>query len=151
MSKQNNSTMRNTIKRGFTMVELLAILIILGLLAAKVVVTVADKVDKARVITTKSNLKLLSSAVNQFKMDTGNFPTEEDGLDILVEDTGDIPNYAIGGYLETTDIPEDAWGYDFIFELWPESGKPFVIISYGADGQEGGEGYESDLYSTDAN
>ncbi len=151
MSKRNNDRIKNSIRRGFTMVELLAILIILGLLAAKVVVTVADKVDKARVITTKSNLKLLSSAVNQFKMDTGNFPTEEDGLYVLVEDTGDIPNYAVGGYLETTDIPQDAWGYDFIFELWPDSGKPFVIISYGADGQEGGEDYDADLYSTDAN
>src|SRR4030042_4668145 len=135
---------------GFTMIELMAMLIIIGLLATLVVTKVATKIDQARVTTTKANLKVLHNAVNQFKMDTGRFPTEEEGLMALVEQPSDVTRYETGGYLETTEIPKDGWGNDFIYELSPESGKPFVIKSLGADGEEGGEENDADLYSTDA-
>jgi general secretion pathway protein G len=137
-------------EKGFTMVELMAVLIILGLLAAVVVRNFVGQTDKARVTTTKANLRLLHSAVSQFKMDTGRFPTEDEGLMALIEQPSDVTNYEPGGYLETTEIPKDGWGRDFIYELYPESGKPFVIKSLGADGEEGGEGYDADLLSTDA-
>ena len=136
---------------GFTMIELMAMLIIIGLLATLVVTKVASKIDQARVTTTKANLKLLHNAVNQFKMDTGRFPAEEEGLMALIEQPSDVIRYEPGGYLETTDIPKDGWGNDFIYVLNPESGKPFEIKSLGADGEEGGEGNDADLYSTDAN
>jgi general secretion pathway protein G len=135
---------------GFTMVELMAMLIIIGLLATLVVTKVASKIDQARVTTTKANLKLLHNAVNQFKMDTGRFPTEEEGLMALIEQPSDVTRYEPGGYLETTEVPKDGWGNDFIYELAPETGKPFVIKSLGADGEEGGEDNDADLYSTDA-
>jgi len=135
---------------GFTMVELMAVLIILGLLAAVVVRNFVGQTDKARVTTTKANLRLLSGAVNQFKMDTGRFPTEDEGLLVLIQQPTDVQNWQPGGYLETTELPKDGWGNDFIYVLYPESGKPFVIKSYGADGEEGGEGYDADLLSTDA-
>jgi general secretion pathway protein G len=138
------------IRYGFTMVELMAMLIIIGLLATLVVTKVASQIDRARVTTTKANLKSLHSAVNQFKMDTGRFPAEEEGLMALIEQPSDVMNYELGGYLETTEIPKDAWGQDFIYELFPESGKPFVIKSLGADNEEGGEDYDADLLSTDA-
>ncbi len=138
------------VRHGFTMVELMAMLIIIGLLATLVVTKVASKIDQAKVTTTKANLKALHMAVNQFKMDTGRFPTEEEGLNALVDPPPDVENYEPGGYLETTDVPKDAWGREFIYELYPESGKPFVIKSLGADGQEGGEGNDADLLSTDA-
>jgi len=141
---------RSKNRLGFTMVELMAILIIISLLATLVVTKVADQIDKARVTTAKANLKSLHSKVNEFKMDTGRFPTEEEGLKALIEQPSDVKNYPPGGYLETTEIPKDSWGNDFIYELSPESGKPFVIKSLGADGKEGGEGYDADLYSTDA-
>jgi general secretion pathway protein G len=141
---------KRRMKRGFTMVELMAMLIIIGLLATLVVTKVADQIDKARVTTTKANLKALHAKVNEFKMDTGRYPTEEEGLLALIEQPSDVISYPEGGYLETTDIPTDAWGNEFYFELFPESGKPFVIISWGADGEEGGEGYDYDLMSTDA-
>jgi general secretion pathway protein G len=141
---------RKKVRRGFTMVELMAMLIIIGLLATLVVTKVASQIDKARVTTTKANLKILHSAVNQFKMDAGRFPTEEEGLMALIEQPSDVISYETGGYLETTEIPQDGWGNDFIYELYPESGKPFVIKSFGADGEEGGEDYDADLYSTDA-
>ena len=141
---------KRDIKAGFTMVELMAVLIILGLLAALVVTKVAGKIDQARVTTTKANLKSLHMAVNQFKMDTGRFPSEEMGLEELIEQPSDVASWEPGGYLETTDIPKDGWGEEFIYERFPESGKPFVIKSFGADKEEGGESYDTDLLSTDA-
>jgi len=128
----------------------MAMLIIIGLLATLVVTKVATKIDQARVTTTKANLKVLHSAVTQFKMDTGRFPAEEEGLMALVEQPSDVIRYEPGGYLETTEIPKDGWGNDFIYELFPETGKSFVIKSLGADGEEGGEDNDADLYSTDA-
>jgi len=110
----------------------------------------AESEPKARVTTTMANLKILHIAVNQFKMDTGRFPSEEEGLKALIEQPSDVKNWEPGGYLETRQIPKDIWGNDFIYELYPESGKPFVIKSLGADGEEGGEGYDADLLSTEA-
>ena len=141
---------KRILRKGFTMVELMAMLIIIGLLATLVVTKVATKIDQARVTTTKANLKSLHSAVNQFKMDTGRFPSEDEGLMELVEQASDVINWEPGGYLETTEIPKDGWGNEFIYERFPESGKPFVIKSFGSDGEEGGEDYDADLYSTDA-
>ncbi|MEN6335462.1 MAG: type II secretion system major pseudopilin GspG [Phycisphaerales bacterium] len=137
--------------RGFTMVELMAVLIILGLLAAVVVRNFVGKIDQGKVIQTKANLKLLHTAVNEFHMDCGRWPGEDEGLTVLIQQPADVTNYPAGGYLETTDLPKDAWNRDFIYELHPESGKPFVIKSLGADGQPEGEGYDTDLLSTDAN
>jgi general secretion pathway protein G len=141
---------KRILRKGFTMVELMAMLIIIGLLATLVVTKVATKIDQARVTTTKANLKSLHSAVNQFKMDTGRFLSEDEGLMELVEQPSDVINWEPGGYLETTEIPKDGWGNEFIYERFPESGKPFVIKSLGSDGEEGGEDYDADLYSTDA-
>lgn len=135
------------VRYGFTMVELMAMLIIIGLLATLVVTKVATKIDQARLTTTKANLKILHSAVNQFKMDTGRFPTEELGLLELIEQPTDVLNWEPGGYLETTELPLDGWQHEFKYELFPESGKQFAIRSFGPDGEEG---TEDDLLSTDA-
>ena len=141
---------KRRVEKGFTMVELMAVLIILGLLATVLVRNFMGQTDKARVTTTKVNLRLLHSAITQFKMDTGRFPTEDEGLMVLIEAPPDEENYQPGGYLDTTEVPRDGWGREFMYRLWPESGKPFEIVSYGADGEEGGEGYDADLLSTDA-
>lgn len=138
-------------RAGFTMVELIVVIIILGLLATVVARNFMGQTDKARVVTTKANLKTLHNAILQFKMDTGRYPEEEEGLYALIEEPADVAGWTPGGYLTTTDIPKDAWNKEFIFQLDPESGKPFVIISYGADGEPEGEDYNADLYSTDAN
>ena len=137
-------------RSGFTMVELMAVLIILGLLATVVVKNFMGQTDKAKVTTTKANLKVLHEAVLMFKLDTGRYPTEEEGLTALIEEPTDVEGWQSGGYLESTELPTDPWGREFIFQLDPESGKAFVIISYGADGEEEGEDYDADLYSTDA-
>ncbi|MHC4518146.1 MAG: type II secretion system major pseudopilin GspG [Planctomycetota bacterium] len=140
---------KQRVRSGFTMVELMAVLIILGLLAGLVVKNFVGQVDKAKVHTTRANLRILHSAVNEYHMDTSRWPGEDEGLYALIEPPADATNWPVGGYLETTEIPADGWGNEFIYELYPESGKPFVIKSLGADGQEGGEAYDADLYSTD--
>ena len=135
---------------AFTIIEVMAVILIIGILGSIVAVSVVGKIDRAKVTSTKANLKLLHGAVIQFKMDTGRYPSEEAGLQELIEQPTDVTGWNTGGYLESTTLPKDAWGNDFVYQLLPESGKPFVIISYGANGEEGGEGYDADLYSTDA-
>jgi len=100
------------------------------------------------VVRTKSSLKTLHSAVLQFKMDTGRYPTEEEGLMALAEKPAGITGWEEGGYLTTAYMPKDAWNRDFVYELDSAGGK-FTIMSYGADGKEGGEGLNKDLFSTD--
>ncbi|MDD5011614.1 MAG: type II secretion system major pseudopilin GspG [Phycisphaerae bacterium] len=106
--------------------------------------------DEARILTTKANLKMLENAVKQFKMDTGRYPTGKEGISVLIKQPIDVKGYQPGGYLDSTIIPKDSWGNDFVYQLSPNSYKQFVIVSYGADGQEGGEGLNTDLFSTDA-
>ena len=135
--------------KAFTLVELMAVLLIVALLAGIAAKNFMGQTEKAKVTATKATLKALHQAVNMFKLDTGRYPTEDMGLLELIEQPTDVIGWMQGGYLETTGVPLDAWKNEFVYQLNPESGKPFVIISYGSDGKEGGEGYDFDLYSTD--
>ncbi len=137
-------------RSAFTLVEIMAVVIIIGLLAAVAASNFMGQTDKARVKTTQATLKVLHEQVMMFKLDTGRFPTEEEGLKALVEKPSDVENWDPSGYLQSTKVPKDAWGNEYVYQLNPESGKPFVIISYGADRQEGGEGNDADLLSTNA-
>lgn len=141
-----NKTQRR-VRAGFSMVELMAVIIILGLLGAVVANSVLGKVEKAKVTTTRTNLKTLHSAVQSFRMDNHRYPTEDEGLFALIEAPMDVQNFPEESYLEYTEIPLDAWGQEFIFELYPESGKPFVIRSLGPDGELD---TDDDLLSTDS-
>ena len=144
--KQNN---KHRSCRGFTLVEIMAVIVILGLLMAIAAKNFMGQTEKARVTTTKATLMNLDEAVNLFKMDTGRYPTEEEGIMALIEQPTDVDTWPPGGYLKGSKLPQDSWKHEFVFMLNPEDGKPFVIISYGADGQEGGEGYDADIYSTE--
>jgi general secretion pathway protein G len=151
-TKELRTLSRGSTRRyaAFTIIEVMAVIVIIGILASIVAVNVVGRIDKSRVTATKANLKVLHGAVIQFKLDTGRYPTEEAGLLELIEQPTDVTGWNTGGYLQTTSLPKDAWGNEFVYQLSPDSGKAFVIISYGADGEEGGEGINADLYSTDA-
>lgn len=97
-------------------------------------------------IRTKITLLMLREAVEMFTMDTGRYPMS---LSELIEQPTDVTGWDPQGYLLTTELPKDAWGLDFAYKLNFENGVPFVIISYGADREESGNGYDADIYSTD--
>ena len=124
----------------------MAVIIIIGMLGAIVAVNIGGNIEKARIKKTKASLSMLHDAVIAFNMDQSRYPSEDLGLEELVEQPTDSEYWPEGGYLKSTEIPKDRWGNEFIYERYPESGKPFVIISYGPDGEPS----EDDLYSTDA-
>ena len=103
----------------------------------------------ARATTTKVRLHELHSAVQMFKVDTGRYPSQENGLIELIQPPANTPGWAQGGYLETTTVPRDGWKNEFIYKRTPEGEKPFVIISCGADGRPGGTEQNAHLTSTD--
>ncbi|MBN2588656.1 MAG: type II secretion system major pseudopilin GspG [Sedimentisphaerales bacterium] len=142
-------TKRNKSSRfGFTMIEIMAVLIILGLLSTLVATKVINNVEKGREITTKANLKMYHNAVNNFRMDIGRLPSQEEGLMALIEAPSDTDNYPDGGYMESTKIESDGWKNEFIYEVVPGSSSGFLIRSCGPDGEQD---TEDDIISTELN
>ena len=104
--------------------------------------------EQVSVMLTKAEIGLLEVTVEMFKVDTGRYPTEEEGLTALIKKPANAEKWN-GPYTDGSFMPKDDWNNDFVYKLDSASGKPFVIISYGADGKEGGEGLNKDLFSTD--
>ena len=133
---------------GFTMIEIMAVLLILGLLGTVVATKVLSNVEEARKTTTKANLKIFHTKVTHFRMDTGRLPTSDEGLEALIIQPTDVINYPEGGYLEMSYIEKDGWNRDFIYEVLPGTNSGFLIRSCGPDGQQD---TEDDLISTELN
>ncbi len=136
-------------QRGFTLLELMIVIVILGILGAVVAPQMMDEPDKARVVQAKMQLENLSTAVKKFYLDNAFYPTTEQGLEALVEppSTGRLPkNYPANGYISK--IPQDPWGNDYVYTS-PGRRTPFEIMSFGADGVEGGEGFDADICNAD--
>lgn len=132
---------------GFTLMELMVVIVILGILASIVVPRFLDEPHKARMIKTKMQIQGLSTAAKKFYLDNGFYPTTEQGLQALVEKptVGRIPkNYPSNGYI--TKIPSDPWENEYIY-IAPGSHEAFEIISFGADCEEGGENDGVDIAS----
>ncbi|ACS81642.1 type II secretion system major pseudopilin GspG [Maridesulfovibrio salexigens] len=137
-------------QRGFSLIELMIVIVILGLLASMLVPKIMDRPNEARVTKAKMDMKALDSALKLYKLDTGRYPTTEQGLQALITkpDTRPVPrNYRKGGYLDSATAPVDPWGYDYIYRSPGEEGRPYELISLGADGMEGGEDYDADIKS----
>ena len=134
---------------GFTLIELMVVLVILGVLASLIVPRIMGRPEEARRIKARVDIQSLETAVKLYSLDNGNYPTTEQGLQALIEPpaTGTLPkNWREGGYLEKGKIPEDPWGNEYVY-LSPGSHGDFDIISYGADGEAGGEGKNADVVS----
>lgn len=128
---------------GFTLVELLIVMIILGLLAALVAPKLFQKVGSSKQKAAKAQISMFESALDAFRLDVGRYPTTEEGLQALRKNPG-VPKWE-GPYLPK-DIPKDPWGNDYVYKYPGEHGE-YDIYSLGADGREGGEGENADIVS----
>jgi len=135
---------------GFTLIELLVVIVILGILATFLAPKIMQKPDEARVVKAKNDIMALETALKMYKMDSGMYPTTMQGLKALIKKptTPPIPkHYRDGGYLDSNHMPEDPWGNLYIYRSPGEDGRPFEIISLGADGKEDGTGVNADIKS----
>ncbi len=146
---KNEKSERQT-RGGFTLIEILVVLIIITILAGFVGLNVLRKPGEARVTAAKMQVKTLQAAMKLYHTEQGRFPTQSQGLQALVQKpaTSPIPpNYPEGGYLDTRELPKDPWGRDFIYLIPGRNGELFEIICYGADGEPEGTGEDADISS----
>ena len=136
-------------KSGFTLVELLVVLVILMVIGGIAVQNFSGEEDKAKVKATKASFTQIETALERFKLDVGNYPSEDDGLLALMQaPEGDEGNWA-GKYLAKQKSIFDAWGNDYLYSMPGPDGESYEIVSLGADGAEGGEKFSGDLSNLD--
>jgi len=130
--------------RGFTLIEIMIVVIIIGLLAALVAPRLFGKLSTAKLSSAKAQIELLGTALDTFRLDTGRYPTTEEGLKALREKPSGVENWS-GPYLPK-EIPLDPWKKSYIYKSPGEHGE-YDLISYGLDGVEGGDGENQDVVS----
>lgn len=135
----------NRKQQGFSLIELVVVIVILGILASLVAPQIMGNVDKALVQQAKTDMKSIETALKLYKLDNFNYPTTEQGLEALVSKTSIPPeprNFKKDGYLDR--LPKDPWGRDYIY-ISPGDHGDFDIVTYGRDGVPGGEGQDADI------
>ena len=132
-------------QRGFTLIEIMVVVVILAVLGALVVPKIIENVDKARVTRAAADIRAIQTALDLYRLDNFKYPTTEQGLQALVTQPVDptITNYRAGGYLPT--LPKDPWNNPYVYVSPGADGRDYDIISYGRDGKPGGEGYDADI------
>jgi general secretion pathway protein G len=131
--------------RGFTLIEIMVVVVIIGLLAALIVTNVIPMVDQAKVTKAKADLRGIETALDQFYLDNSKYPTSEQGLKALVAQPNDesIRHWREGGYLQR--LQKDPWGKDYLYQFPGTHGQKYDLYTLGADGQEGGQGTNADI------
>ena len=140
--KKRSYLLRNS---GFTLLELLIVMIIIGLLAALIGPKMIGRVGESRQTVAKQQIEGFSTALEMFKLDTTRYPTQEQGMEALVVTPHGVENWK-GPYLKKKFIPKDPWGNEYVY-VYPGENGDYDIISYGADGAEGGDGENADVVS----
>jgi general secretion pathway protein G len=130
---------------GFTLIEIMVVVIIIGLLAAVIVPQVVSKVDEAKVAKAKADIQTLETALTMFRLDNSKYPTTDQGLASLVQQPTDptIRHWRPGGYVPR--LSKDPWGFDYQYTSPGTHSKDYDLYSLGADGQPGGEGMDADI------
>ncbi|TAL31380.1 MAG: type II secretion system protein GspG [Spirochaetes bacterium] len=135
---------------GFSLLEIMIVITILGILAVMVVPRFMDLPKKARVAAAKQQIADIGMALEMYSSDNGNYPTTEQGLEALINKPSSEPspqNYNEGGYLKKREVPKDPWGRAFLYRSPGEQSKDYELVSLGADGKDGGEGENADIRS----
>lgn len=136
---------RRFTQRGFTLIEIMVVMVILGLLVAIVAPNIMGRSDQAKVTIAETQLKNIQSALDLYRLDNSHYPSTQQGLEALVSRPSGSPepkNWNQDGYLKS--VPEDPWGNQFQY-VSPGTEGPYDLYSYGADGQEGGDGDAADI------
>lgn len=133
---------------GFTLIELMVVIVILGILAGLIVPRIMGRPEEAKQLKAKMQIESIGTALKLYKLDMGSYPTTEQGLQALVTApaTTGTSKWRKGGYLEKGKVPKDPWDHDFIY-LAPGTNGDYDLISYGADGVSGGEDKNKDITS----
>jgi general secretion pathway protein G len=129
-------------RQGFTLIELMIVIVILGILATLVMPKILNKPEKARRTKAKVDIKNIETALSLFHSDTGRFPSTSENLEALVNDPG-VTGYDPDGYLD--DVPTDPWGKKYIYLQPSLHGKDYDLESFGADGEDGGSDKNADI------
>ena len=135
--------------KGFSLIELMVVIVILGILAGMIMPRLMGRTDDAKQVKAKVDIAALTTALQLYKLDNGEYPTTEQGLKALIEPPekeGGAGNWKKGGYIEKQSVPKDPWGREFIY-LSPGIHRDYDILSYGADGVPGGEDKNQDIKS----
>ncbi len=135
---------------GFTLIELMVVIVIIGILAAYIAPKLIGRTEDAKINGAKAQIRGLETGLKLFRLDSGFYPSTEQGLEALVSSpsSGRIPeNYQKGGYLESSRVPDDPWGNPYIYESPGSHGFDYEVVSLGADGLPGGEDENADIES----
>ena len=138
------SPSRLSVSAGFTLVELLVVMVIIGLLAALVAPRFVRQEEKAKLKAARAQIELLGTALDTFRLDVGRYPTTEEGLEALMRKPGGLERWD-GPYLKK-EVPADPWGRAYLYTS-PGQRGPYDLFSYGADGSPGGDGDNRDITS----
>ncbi|MCK5097624.1 MAG: type II secretion system major pseudopilin GspG [Desulfobacteraceae bacterium] len=136
-------------EKGFTLIELMVVVVILGILATVVMPKLIGRTDKAKVTKAIVDMSAIKTGLKLYKLDNGNYPTTEQGIAALITkpETEPLPkDWSKGGYLDENHVPKDPWGVEYLY-LSPGLHGDFDIISYGADRTEGGTDLNKDIKS----
>jgi general secretion pathway protein G len=134
---------------GFTLIELMVVIVILGILAGLIIPRIMGRPEEARRMKARVQMESIETALRLYKLDNGSYPSTEQGLQALVEppQVGELPRaWREGGYLEKGKVPKDPWGFEYLY-LCPGIHGDYDLMTYGADGQPGGEDKNMDVNS----
>ncbi len=131
---------------GFTLIEMMVVMVIIGMLMAIVGPRFIRQEEKARVKAARANIEQLGTVLDTFRLDVGRYPTSQEGLAALVQRPFGVDRWD-GPYLKKSGVPKDPWDRPYYYRSPGEGGRPYDLLSYGADGAPGGEGDNRDINS----